>query len=86
MPAHFPLQAPAAAEAGRRLAEQRVSGARIAYSLRQLQADAAGDGGSVWCDGAGACIELHACLLPVCARVLSASASAAVVLAAKKTP
>ena len=54
MPAHFPLQARAAAAAGGCLAEQRVSGARIAYSLQQLQADAAGDAGSVWCDGAGA--------------------------------
>ena len=54
MPAHFPLQARAAAAAGSCLADQRVSGARIAYSLQQLQADAAGDAGSVWCDGAGA--------------------------------
>ena len=54
MPAHFPLQARTAAAAGGCLAGQRMSGARIAYSLQQLQADAAGDAGSVWCDGAGA--------------------------------
>ena len=64
MPAHFPLQARAAATTSSKtlnldqsLAEQRVSGARIAYSLQQLQADAAGDAGSVWCDGAGASSE-----------------------------
>ena len=37
------------------LGEQRVSGARVAYSLQQLRADAARVPG-VWCDGAGAMI------------------------------
>ncbi|KAK9831548.1 hypothetical protein WJX81_008629 [Elliptochloris bilobata] len=53
VPAYAALQAPASAAAGFQLAGQRVTGARIVYSLRQLRADAASDAGDYWCNGTG---------------------------------